>query len=158
MKTTLCLALLTLPISVNAGNGTQLSDLVVKANSATGQCGVAKVSVAGLTQTDASGHTNVIRPSGQITITAGGKSVIVGKSEPMFLQDRTMVGCVDTPKGKRLLVATFCDGRGCEPVQYLIIDPTSLLQLTLHLNEPCTLHCVEHALKTSVPVPLRDGP
>ena len=156
MKTALCFGLLAVSISAAAGNATQLSHLVVNKDSATGQCGSARVSVVGLTQSDASGHANTIQPSGQITITAGGKRLIVGKSEPMFLQDRTMVACVDTPKGKQILVATFCDGRSCDPVQYLIVDPTRLSSWRSADIEPtCDLRCAELALGTKVPAPLR---
>lgn len=151
---TIWLALLLAP-AAQAGEGLQLAQLNVQGTLATASCGPARIALSGLTQTDASGHRNVMTPSGRITIQLGTKTLHVGQAEPFFLQDRTMLACVRTPRGDRLVVATFCDGRACEPAEYLLIDP---VMGAITSRAACDQACAEKALNAPVPSPLREGP
>lgn len=144
------------PLAAAADNGLQLAEVNVQGQTAAGSCGAAKVSVQGLTQTDASGHANIIVPNGSIAVHVGSKTIRLGQAEPFFLQDRSVLACVNTPLGKRLVVATFCDGRSCEPVEYLIVDPAQGKVLAPSGSSSCTLSCAERQLGGSPPLPLRE--
>lgn len=145
------------PFPLSAGNGAQLSDLKVDKEKAYGTCGPAKITVEGLTQSDASGHSNVIAPEGSISVRTASKVLRLGQSEPFFLQDRTMLACMDTPKGKRLVVATFCDGRSCEPVEYAIVDPSNADLLSPRNGISCTSECAVKLIGDRLPAPLHEG-
>lgn len=152
----ICLLVL-YPFTALAGEGVQLDTLTVKADTAQGTCATARLDISGLSQSDASGHRHVITPQGSLNVRSGQRTLRVGQAEPFFLQDRTMIACVPTPQGKRLVVATFCDGRGCEPVEYLLIEPASAQVLAPTEGKPCTRACAEKLLGARLPSPLRDG-
>ena len=156
MHKTLFLALVVASFPAHAGNGVQLDRFQLSGTGATGSCGKAVITLEGITQSDANGHANVISPGGLVSIEAGAKTLNIGRAEPFFLQDRTMLACLDTAKGKRLVVATFCDGRSCQPVEYLVLDPSKPVLPTQVRPEGCSLRCAEKVLGVRVPAPLRD--
>jgi hypothetical protein len=151
------LALFSASAHAGGGNGVELSDLSVSGDRAAGTCGRTQVLIRGVNQTDASGHANVILPTGDVTLTLSGKTLVLGQSEPLFFQDRTMLACIHSPKGPRLVVATFCDGRSCEPSEYLVLDPEKLAgQFTSKDLAPCSLQCAEAKLGARLPPVMRD--
>lgn len=158
MRTTLFLILVLLSSAANAGQAIQLPGLHVAQANATGTCGAAKINIGGIVQDDASGHDNVIAPSGKIVIRTKTKTLIVGEGGINFMQDRTMLACVKTTKGERIVLTTFCDARSCPPSDYRVIDPMTLAVLSKSGGiDGCSLTCAEKALGTRVPVPLADG-
>ena len=68
-----------------------------------------------------------------------------------------MLSCLDTPRGKRLLVATFCNGSACELVEYQVIDPATSKIANQQSEEMCLRVCAEKTLGVAVPAHLRDG-
>jgi hypothetical protein len=158
MRTTLFLILVLISSAANAGQAIQLPGLRVAQANATGACGAAKINITGIIHDDASGHDNVIAPGGKIVIRAKTKTLVVGEGGIDFMQDRTMLACVDTSKGQRLVLTTFCDGRSCPPSDYRVIDPMTLAVLSKSSDvDGCSLACAEKALGTRVPAPLADG-
>ncbi|WP_448673091.1 hypothetical protein [Pseudoxanthomonas mexicana] len=149
---TFLLALLTLSATTHAGDALQLPTLKVSGRQASGTCGPASIRVAGLVQDDASGHSNVITPHGEIRVISGSKQLVIGEGD---LQDRNMAACLSTPKGPRLVVAIFCDGRSCPPVDYWVFDPAKATIVSKPADlEGCSLACAEEALGVKVPEPL----
>ncbi len=149
---TLLLTLLAVSASANAGNALQLPTLEVSGSQASGTCGPARIHGSGLVQDDASGHSNVITPHGEIRVISGSKQLVIGEGD---LQDRNMAACLSTPKGPRLVVAIFCDGRSCPPADYWVIDPAKAIVVSEPAGlDGCSLVCAEEALGVKVPEPL----
>ncbi|PZQ33272.1 MAG: hypothetical protein DI562_02055 [Stenotrophomonas acidaminiphila] len=126
----------------------------VSGSSITGSCGVASVRISGALRDAAGAH--VIGPDGAVAVRSGSRTLTVGPGPKgnagVFLQDRNTLDCVDTPKGPKLLLTLYCDGRACAPMDYRVIDPNGAQILSTQDNlDECDTACAEKALGTSVP-------
>ena len=65
----------------------------------------------------------------------------------MFLHDRNTLHCLRTPKGRKPLLAMYCDGRASPEVDYRVIDPaTNRLTSASNAADECSAECAQAAL------------
>lgn len=91
-----------------------------------------------------------------ITIQSGNSSLTISPDpntgSTIFLQDRNKLHCVSTPVGPKLVLAMYCDGRSCAPVDYRVIDTeTAKVMNKLDNMDECDEACGKKAL--GVPLP-----
>ncbi len=91
-----------------------------------------------------------------ITIQSGKASLTISpdpdSGSTIFLQDRNKLHCVSTPGGPKLVLAMYCDGRSCAPVDYRVIDPSTAKVINkLDNMDECDAPCAQKALGASLP-------
>lgn len=157
MRTILALALTT-GFAANASppTGVALEQQKSQGSSISGSCGPAQLKVNGV-QPD-----TLIGPEGAIRITSGKSSLTIGPgakgNSGIYLQDRNKLHCLSTPTGPKLVLALYCDGRSCAPVDYRVIDPSTAKVIgRLSSMDECDAKCATKALGTEIPMSLRDG-
>lgn len=149
MKIYLSVALLTLSIAASAGEPVVLQNLKSQGTTATGQCGVAKVSVAGL-------GPDYIEFGGRVEITSGANKVSLSGEQAPFFQDANRIACLETPKGPMLVVKATCFGTSCIPDDFRVIDPMTAKVVSKGTEEDgCNTACAEKALGKRLPENLR---
>ena len=143
----------TLPTSA----GIRLDHLQVSGSAATGRCGRAEVKIQGIEpDPQAPGQTR-ISSQGKITVIGGRASLNIGSEDQatIYLQDHNKLHCVETPKGRRLVLATICFARYCTPVDFRVIDPSTAKVVGMPKGlEECDRACAEKALGQKLPVGL----
>ena len=170
MRTTLLVTalLMTLPTlaappqangTLPASTGIRLDQMQVSGSAATGRCGSAEVKVQGIEpDPHAPGQTR-ISSQGKITVVSGRASLHIGSEDQatIYLQDQNKLHCLDTAKGRRLVLATVCFARYCTPLDFRVIDPstTKVVGMPKGLEE-CDRACAERALGQKLPVDLVD--
>ena len=131
MRAPLITALLVLSASASAG-GSQPQPIKLENQKATGQsvtgtCGPAVVKVTGLEAGDAMASSGFSGLTATISIQSGNSTLKISpdpdSGSNIFLQDRNKLHCVITPSGPKLILAMYCYGRSCAPVDYRVIDP-----------------------------------
>ena len=120
----------------------------------------AMVRIAGM-ETEPSGAQHFIGPQGVISITSATSSLTIGPSPDgnagIFLQDRNALHCISTPKGPKLVLAMYCDGRACAPVDYRVIDPNATRVISKQdPSDECDVACAQRALGTTLPRTLQE--
>lgn len=149
MKLYLAIALMALAATVSAGEPVVLQNLKSQGTTATGQCGAAKVTVAGL-------GPDYIEFGGRIDITSGANKVSLSGEQAQFFQDANQVACLDTPKGPMLVVKATCYGTSCIPDDFRVIDPKTAKVVSKGTAENgCDTACAEKALGMRLPESLR---
>ena len=75
----------------------------------------------------------------------------------IYLQDRNRLHCITTSTGDKLLLAMYCYGRSCAPVDYRVIDASTAKVINkLNDMDECDAACAEKTLGVSLPATLRD--
>lgn len=137
-----------------ASAGIRLDQLQVSGSTATGRCGSAEVKVQGIEpDPHAPGQTR-ISSQGKITVLSGSASLNIGSEDQatIYLQDHNKLHCIDTAKGRRLVLATVCFARYCTPVDYRVIDPSTAKVVGMPKGmEECNKACAEKALGAKLP-------
>lgn len=145
------LVLLVASLGAAATEPVKLEAMKLSGTVATGSCGAAKVSVSGV-------GAEFVEFSGRVDISSGAHKIsLSGEHEPFFLQNRNQVACVESSKGVKLVVVAYCDGRSCNPSEYLVIEPATAKVVSKPDEDGCSLKCAEAAIGGPLPVPLRDG-
>lgn len=143
------LTLLLLSAAVHAGEGIQLDGLSVGGSTATGTCGKATVRVQGIDTGNPYGVDGLIPANGIITIRGEKTTLTIGgeATSGIYLQDQNKLHCLASPKGPRLVLASYCFGRDCAEVDYRIIDPATARVISRQTSmEECGETCAEKAL------------
>ncbi len=139
--------------------GIRLDQLKTSGSAATGRCGSAEVKVQGIEpDPQAPGQTR-ISSQGKITVISGRASLNIGSDDQatIYLQDHNKLHCVDTAKGRRLVLATVCFARYCTPLDYRVIDPSTAKVVGMPKGlEECDRACAEKALGQRLPEDLVD--
>lgn len=137
----------------------RLDNLQISGAAATGQCGPATVEIDGLEARSGELKQMHIASSGKVVVRAGSARLVIGADgeSGIFLQDENKLHCVDTPKGRRLVLASYCFGRSCVPVDYRVIDPKTAKVLgKLNNMDECDRTCAEKALGQRLPADLAE--
>lgn len=140
-----------------ASTGIRLDQMQTSGSVATGRCGSAEVKVQGIEpDPQAPGQTR-ISSQAKITVISGRASLNIGSEDQatIYLQDHNKLHCVDTAKGRHLVLATVCFARDCSPVDFRVIDPSTLKVVGLPKGlEECDRACAEKAIGQKLPVDL----
>ena len=160
LVTTLLLTLPTLAAppqasgTLPASAGIRLDQLQVSGSAATGRCGSAEVKIQGIEPDPHDPGQTRISSQGKIAIRSGRASLNIGGDDQatIYLQDHNKLHCVDTAKGRRLVLASICFARYCPPVDYRVIDPSTATVVGMRKGmEECDRACAEKALGQKLP-------
>lgn len=149
--------LLLLCATAYAGQGFQLDGLSVAGSPATGTCGKAAVRIHGIESDNPYGVDGLIPANGVITIKGEKATLIIGgeSASGIYLQDQNKLHCLASPKGPRLVLASYCFGRDCAEVDYRVIDPATARAISSQNSaEECDEVCAEKALGMKLPTEL----
>jgi hypothetical protein len=138
-------------------SGIRLDNLRISGAKATGQCGPATVEVTGLEARSGEPKQMHIASSGKVVVRAGSARLVIGADgqSGIFLQDENKLHCVDTAKGHSLVLASYCFGRSCAPVDYRVIDPKTAKVLGKpNAMDECGSACAQSALGRKLPAEL----
>jgi hypothetical protein len=143
--------------AAHASDGVRLDGLAVAGSRATGTCGNAAVRVQGIDPDNPYRVDGLISANGVITI-KGEKTTLTIGGEPtsgIYLQDQNKLHCLASPKGPRLVLASYCFGRDCAEVDYRVIDPAAARVISSQNSaEECDEACAEKALGMKLPTGL----
>ena len=142
------------PSATQQRTGIRLDALKVSGHTATGTCGPAKIEIQGLDADNPHETRGLISSQGTITIRNGKASLTIGGEDGsvFFLQDQNKLHCLPTPKGPRLVLASYCFARFCAPVDYRVIDPTNVRVVSRqNPDNECDARCAEKALGLKLP-------
>lgn len=134
--------------------GIRLDALKVSGHTATGSCGPAKIEIQGVDADNPHETRGLIFSQGVITIRTGKSSLTIGGeiTSEIFLQDQNKLHCLPTPKGPRLVLASYCFARHCAPVDYRVMDPATVKVISRqNADDECDARCAEKALGTKLP-------
>jgi hypothetical protein len=134
--------------------GISLDALKTSAHTATGTCGSAKIEIQGADADNPHETRQLISSQASITIRNGKSSLAIGGVSPsgIFLQDQNKLHCLPTPKGPRLVLASYCFARFCAPVDYRVIDPATVKIVSRqNADDECDARCAEKTLGTKLP-------
>jgi hypothetical protein len=129
--------------------GIRLDALKTSGHTATGTCGSAKIEIQGVDADNPHQTRQLISSQGSITIRNGKSSLAIGSeiSSEIFLQDQNKLHCLPTPKGPRLVLASYCFARACAAVDYRVIDPATVKVVSRqNADDECDARCAETAL------------
>jgi hypothetical protein len=166
MRASLITALLILSASASAGGSEpqpiKLENQKADGQSVTGTCGPAAIKVTGMETGDAMAFSGFSGLTTTIAIQSGSSSLKISpdpdSGSNIFLQDRNKLHCVTTPSGPKLILAMYCYGRSCAPVDYRVIDPKTTKVISKQDNmEECDAVCARKALGAPVPSELLEG-
>lgn len=119
-----------------------------KIHTLTGRCGAALLKIEGATHDPDIGYDFDSQSS--LTATVGKRALRSGTD--FELDEHNEIACLTTPKGPRLVVAAWCGGTSCPPVQYQIVDAIGGKMLTkADWDRPCDKACAERALGEAPP-------
>lgn len=144
-----------------AGQGIQLDGLSVAGSTATGTCDKAAVRIQGIDADNPYGVDDLISATGIITIKGEKATLTIGgeSASGIYLQDQNKLHCLASPKGPRLVLASYCFGRDCAEVDYRVIDPASTRVVSQQTSlEECDEACAEKALGMKLPEDLLGEP
>ena len=133
MRTPLSLvfSLSLLAVSANAGtsDAIKLDNQKTTGQAISGTCGSATVRILGAQKQDPINETGFHGSNAAIEIQSGKSSLKISpdtdSGSGIFLQDRNKLHCVSTPGGAKLLLAMYCYGTSCAPVDYRVIHPST---------------------------------
>ena len=134
--------------------GVRLDALKVSGHTATGTCGPAKIEIRGVDADNPHETRRLISSQSSITIRNGKASLAIGGeiSSELFLQDQNKLHCLPTPKGPRLVLASYCFARHCAPVDYRVMDPATVKVISRqNADDECDARCAEKALGVQLP-------
>lgn len=154
-------ALLLLCSTTQADDGIQLDGFTLSGGAATGTCGPAQVHIQGVDAASSDTVSGLIPAEGVIIIRVDRASLTIGgeAARGIFLQDENKLHCLPTPRGPRLVLASYCFGRDCALVDYRVIDPATVGVVSEQTAaEECDEGCAERALGMALPADLREGP
>lgn len=139
--------------------GVALEQQTMSGASVSGTCGRAVVHISGVERDPTTGGLH-IASSGALSIVSD-RELLVGPGPEgntgVFLQDRNKIQCLHTPAGPRIILAMYCDGRACAPVDYRIIDAnTAEIVSAPDQADECDARCARMALGVSVPKELAE--
>ena len=126
----------------------------VSGSAATGRCGSAEVKIQGIESDPHDPGQTRISSQGKITVRSGRASLNIGNDgqATTHLQDHNKLHCVDTAKGRRLVLATVCFARYCTPLDFRVIDPSTAAVVGMPKGmEECDRACAEKALGQRLP-------
>lgn len=153
--------LLLLSAAVHAGEGVRLDGFSTVGGKATGTCGKAVIQIQGMAPANPSDGGNLIPSHGVITIKGEKATLTIGgeSTSGIYLQDQNKLHCLASPKGSRLVLASYCFGRDCAEIDYRVIDPATARVVSQQTPaDECDEVCAERALGTAMPKVLREGP
>lgn len=144
--------------AAGADQAVKLENQKVAGGGLSGTCGAATIWISDI-------HKDPIDSRGfsgsyaAITIQSGKSSLTISpdpnSGSTIFLQDRNKLHCVSTPAGPKLVLAMYCDGRSCAPVDYRVIEPRTAKVLNkLDNMDECDAGCAEQALGSRLPIAL----
>jgi hypothetical protein len=166
MRAPLITALLVLSASASAGGSKpqpiKLENQKATGQSVTGTCGPAVVKVTGLEAGDAMASSGFSGLTATISIQSGNSTLMISpdpdSGSNIFLQDRNKLQCVITPSGPKLILAMYCYGRSCAPVDYRVIDAKTAMVISKQDKmDECDAVCARKALGAPVPSELLEG-
>ena len=134
--------------------GVRLDALKVSGHTATGICGPAKVEIQAVDADNPHQTRQLISSQGSIAIRNGIASLTIGGTDGsvIFLQDQSKLHCIPTPKGPRLVLASYCFARHCAPVDYRVMDPATVKVISRqNADDECDARCAEKALGVQLP-------
>ena len=134
--------------------GIRLDALKVSGHTATGTCGSAKIKIQGVDADNPHQTRQLISSQGSIAIRNGIASLTIGGTDGsvIFLQDQSKLHCIPTPKGPRLVLASYCFARHCAPVDYRVMDPATVKVISRqNADDECDAQCAEKALGVQLP-------
>jgi hypothetical protein len=137
------------PNAAQERTGIRLDALNVTGHTATGTCGPARIEIQGLDADNSHETRGLISSQGIITIRNGKALLAIGGeiSSDIFLQDQNKLHCLPTTKGPRLVLASYCFAKFCAPVDYRVIDPTTVKVISRqNADNECDAGCAEKAL------------
>ena len=146
--------LLLLCAAAHAGEGVRLNGLSAAGGNATGTCGKAVIHIQGMDPANPSDGGSLIPSHGVITIKGEKATLTIGgeSTSGIYLQDQNKLYCVASPKGPRLVLASYCFGRDCAEVDYRVIDPATARAISQQTSiEECDEVCAEKALGMTLP-------
>ena len=151
--------LLLLSAAVHAGEGVRLNGISISTadGKATGTCGKAIIQIQGMDPANQSDGGSLIPSHGVITIKGETASLTIGgeSASGIYLQDQNKLHCVASPKGPRLVLASYCFGRDCAEVDYRVIDPATARVISQQTSmEECDEACAEKELGRKLPTEL----
>lgn len=150
-------ALFLLCTTAHAGQGVQLDGLSVAGSTAAGTCGKATVRVQGTDPSNPYGVDGLIPANGIINIRGEKATLTIGgeAASGIYLQDQNKLHCLTSPRGPRLVLASYCFGRDCAEVDYRVIDPATARVISRQTSmEECDEACAEKALGMKLPTEL----
>lgn len=154
----LALSLSGVATAASADQAVKLENQKAAGGGVSGTCGEATIRISDIDKDpiDSRGFTGSYAA---ITIQSGKSSLTISpdpdSGSTIFLQDRNKLHCVSTPAGSKLVLAMYCDGRSCAPVDYRVIDPkTAKVINKLDSMEECEATCAQKALGASLPASL----
>lgn len=149
MRLLLGVALLTYCCTAAAGEPVKLQGLKLSGSSASGTCGVAKVSVEGV-------GADYIEFAGRIEVASGQSRLVLSGEDGSFFQDWNYLECVETAKGPMLVAKASCGGRACNPDDFRVIEPKTAAVVSRGTpDDGCSYQCAEKALGGRLPESLR---
>lgn len=103
-------ALLLLCSTTHAGEGIRLDGLTLSGGAATGTCGPARIHIQGVDAASAHAMSRHIPAAGVIIIRTDKASLTIGgeAAQGIFLQDENQLHCLASPRGHRLVLASYC--------------------------------------------------
>lgn len=147
--------LLLLCAAAHAGEGgVRLDGLSITGGKTTGTCGKAIIQIQGTDSANPSDGGSLIPSHGVITIKGEKATLTIGdeSASGIYLQDQNKLHCLASPKGPRLVLASYCFGRDCAEVDYRVIDPATARVISQQTSaEECDEACAEKALGTRLP-------
>jgi hypothetical protein len=138
--------------------GVVLERVSFSGTAATGRCSPATITITGVENETAYRTKYLIGSSGTILIRSGKSTLAIGgnRTTTIFLQDENALHCLPTPKGPKLVLASYCFGRDCAPVDYRVIDPSTAKVISRQNSaDECDEVCTEKALGLKLPEGLR---
>lgn len=152
--------LLLLCATAHAGEGVRLDGFSTAGGKATGTCGKAVVQIQGMDPANQSDGDSLIPSHGVITIKGEKATLTIGgeSTSGVYLQDQNKLHCLASPKGPRLVLASYCFGRDCAEVDYRIIDPATARVISQQTSaDECDEACAEKALGIQLPEELDEA-
>ena len=142
------------PNAAQERTGIRLDALKVTGHTATGTCGPARIEIQGLDADNPHETRGLVSSQGMITVRNGKASLTIGGevSSDIFLQEQNKLHCLPTQTGPRLVLAGYCFARFCAPVDYRVIDPTTVKVISRqNADNECDARCAEKALGAKFP-------
>lgn len=131
---------------------------------ASGSCGPATVKIEGIDR-DNPHETRQLIPGYQskVTIRSGKNTLIIGDggSPDISLENYAKLHCIKAKSGPRLVLAAHCASRYCLPINYTVVDPSTLKVLgqgdDMGCDEACATKALGGPLPSSLSKHLNDG-
>ena len=163
-RLSMLLSLSLLATSANAGtlDAIKLDNQKTTGQAITGTCGPATVRILDAEKDRPADSTGFSGLYSTINIQSGKSSLKISpdtdSGSGIFLQDRNKLHCVSTPTGPKLILAMYCYGRSCAPVDYRVIDPSTAKVINkLDNMDECDAQCARQTLGIAVPPALVEG-